>query len=99
MPGKNDDETNISRVKSLNGAIASENVLGNAVAGTGIDWTMIAAMGIRETGWHDVNQANGQGVGVFQIDLGQNPDVTRQEATNIAWAAHWAATTLEACGK
>jgi membrane-bound lytic murein transglycosylase MltF len=66
----------------------------SATAGTDIDWTMLAAIGIKETGFQNKLQNGGAGVGVFQIDLGKNPNVTVQQASDLTWAANWAVSTL-----
>ncbi len=83
-----------ARLAALDRAINYADTLMSAAGGTGIDWTMIAAIGIRETGFRNINQQDGNGVGVFQIDIGMNPSVTATQASDIAWAAQWAANTL-----
>jgi hypothetical protein len=55
---------------------------------------LLAAIGIQESGFQAVPQQGGQGVGVFQIDLGQNPNVTFAQAMNLNWAANWVANAL-----
>lgn len=94
MPGGDNDATNATRVKALNRAIAASATLQSATSGTGIDWTVLAAIGIRETQFRNIDQKGGKGVGVFQVDLGQNPSVTSGQASDITWAANWAAATL-----
>jgi hypothetical protein len=54
---------------------------------------MLAAIGIRESGFLNQNQNGGPAIGVFQIDPSQNPG-TQQTASNLAAAATWAATYL-----
>ena len=56
---------------------------------------VLAAIGIRETSFINTTQSGRKGVGVFQIDLGKNPSVTSEDASNLVWAGDWAATTLD----
>lgn len=61
----------------------------------GIDWTLLAAIGIRESGFQNVNQVGGgAGVGVFQIDLSQNPSVSRETAESLELSANWVGAAL-----
>jgi RHS repeat-associated protein len=63
----------------------------------GIDPNLLAAIGVRETGYRNTRQrGGGQGAGIFQIDLGQNPSVTTTQAFNPAFAANFAASMLAA---
>ena len=57
---------------------------------------MLAAIGVRESGFLNVSEVDGAGVGVgiFQITVGANSGVTAQQAGNLAWAANWAASYL-----
>ena len=57
-------------------------------------YALLSAIAIRESGFENINQQGGQGVGIFQIDLGQNPGVAAAQASNMVWAANWAATRL-----
>ncbi len=57
-------------------------------------YALLSAVAIRESGFENINQQGGQGVGIFQIDLGQNPGVTAAQASDLVWAANWAATIL-----
>ncbi len=84
------------RLDALDRAKAAMSTLVAATTGTGIDWTMLAAIGIRETGFRNIKQRDGLGVGVFQIDVGENPSVSERQALSIGWAAKWAANTLSA---
>ena len=60
-----------------------------------IDWELLAAVAVRESGFFDMNElGSGKGVGVFQIDLGKNPSVTAAQANNLAFAADFAANLL-----
>jgi hypothetical protein len=77
----------LARAESLKG------MLQTAVSGTNIDWTVAAAIAIRESAVQNINQAGGQGVGMFQIDLGQNPSAA-SIASNPLLAATWLASYL-----
>ncbi len=60
-----------------------------------IDPALLAAIGIRETGFRNISQiGGGLGRGIFQIDLGVNPSVTEADANEIAYATHFAAHML-----
>jgi hypothetical protein len=57
---------------------------------------MLAAVGIRETGFQNIAQyGGGDGRGVFQIDIGKDPSVTEAQAYDVSWAAGWAANLLD----
>jgi hypothetical protein len=93
--GSSNETTAQLRLDALERAMASADVLKAAAAAQGIDWTLLAAIGIAESGFRDVlERGGGKAVGVFQIDLRQNPTVTAEQAHDLAWAANWAATYL-----
>jgi RHS repeat-associated protein len=80
---------------AVNRALQDWNMLQTAGGAHGIDPAMLGAIGIRETGFRNISQSGGgQGAGIFQIDLGQNPNVTAAQAFNPAWAANYAANML-----
>ncbi len=80
---------------SLARANANWGVIQSAAATQGIDPALLAAIGVRETGFKNIGQiGGGKGAGVFQIDLGQNPNVTSAQAYNIPFAANFAANML-----
>jgi membrane-bound lytic murein transglycosylase MltF len=79
---------------ALQRAQDDEAQLQAAGSANGINWTLLAAIGIRETGFQNKNQSGGHGVGIFQIDLAQNPSVTPAQASDPAFAANWAAKYL-----
>ncbi len=60
------------RLAALDRALAASAVLSSGTAGTDISWTMLAAIGIRETGFVDMQERDGTGVGVgvFQFTNG-----------------------------
>ena len=83
------DRTAIAR------ANANWPTLKDAAAKNSFDPRILAAVGVRESGFSNVPEVGGgRGRGVFQIDLGQNPGVTVAQAMNFPWAANWAANTL-----
>ena len=83
-------------LNALARAQASAQTMQNATAGTSIDWTLLAAIGVRETGFRNLNEADGAGVGVgvFQITVSPKSGVTAAQAGNLTWAANYAANLL-----
>jgi hypothetical protein len=87
---------------SISGQIAALNrawtstIIDDAATANAIDPALLAAIAIRETGFRNIHQTNGQAVGIFQIDLGQNPGVTGAQASNPAWAAKYLSGTAAA---
>lgn len=75
-----------------------------AVSDTSISWTMLAAIGIRETGFNNVQQVcpsgltwggkDCNGYGVFQISINTATGVTTDQAGYLTFAAGWAAQSL-----
>jgi hypothetical protein len=73
------------------------SVISAAATAKGIDPALLAAIGVRETGFRNMRQiGGGHGVGVFQIDLGAHPGVTAAQASNLQFAAGYAAGLLAA---
>ena len=58
-------------------------------------WTMLAAIGIRETGFQNITEVDGVGlgVGVFQISV-PGSGLTAAQAGNLTTAANYAAGLL-----
>ncbi|MBY0578584.1 MAG: hypothetical protein K2P57_06015 [Burkholderiales bacterium] len=76
-------------------ATANWGTIQSAAATNGIAPALLAAIGVRETGFRNIAQTGGgQGAGVFQIDLGKNPNVTSSQAYDIPFAANFAANML-----
>jgi uncharacterized protein RhaS with RHS repeats len=76
-------------------ALNSWNTISEAANANGIDPALLAAVGVRETGFQNIWQSGGgMGAGVFQIDLGINSDITPDQAFNVAFAANYAAGML-----
>jgi len=82
-----------ARLAALARANASASVLQRA-AGDGVDWTWLAAIGIEETLFKNIDQLHGPGQGVFQITVSPQSGVTSSQAHNLAWAASWVANYL-----
>ncbi|MBI4480443.1 MAG: hypothetical protein HY651_10515 [Acidobacteria bacterium] len=96
MPGPESPVNIHAWIYALNRAENAAGMLQVAAERNGLqDWRMLAAIGIRESQFANVSEVGGgQGRGVFQIDLGQNPGVTEEQAEDIYWAADWAANRL-----
>jgi hypothetical protein len=77
-------------------ALDLESIFQAAVQGTDISWTMLAAIAVRETGVLNVNETDGAGVGVgiFQITVSPDSGVTAAQASNVTFAANFAANML-----
>jgi hypothetical protein len=76
-------------------ARANWGTIAAAAEANGINPALLAAIGVRETGFQNVAQSGGgMGAGVFQIDLGQNPGVSSAQAFNVSFAANFAAARL-----
>ena len=76
-------------------ANAAWGTLQAAAQANGINPALLAAIGVRESGFQNVWQSgNGWGAGVFQIDLSEHPNVTVAQAFNVSWAANYAAGML-----
>jgi Transglycosylase SLT domain len=80
---------------AINRAQSNWATISSAAAANGIDPALLAAIGVRESGFQNVSQSGGGlGAGVFQIDLGANPNVTAAQAFNVPFAANYAAGLL-----
>jgi hypothetical protein len=60
----------------------------------GVSPNLLAAILIRETGVRPIAQKDGKGAGYFQIDLGQNKNVTKEQANDPIFSAKFAAQKL-----
>ena len=78
---------------SVNEANKFAGTLRQAAASHGIDWRVLAAVSIRETGFQNIDQQGGPGRagGYFQIDFNAHPNISREQAFDINWAADWTA--------
>lgn len=93
-----------SLVAAFNNSIAAQSTLQSAVAGTSISWTMLAAIGIRESGFNGGPQvcpagvtwgaSNCDGYGVFQLTVSAATGITTAQAGNLTFAANSAAQIL-----
>jgi hypothetical protein len=80
---------------AINRALSNWATISSAAAANGIDPALLAAIGVRESGFQNIWQSGGgMGAGVFQIDLGAHPNVTAAQAFNIPFAANYAAGIL-----
>ncbi len=62
-----------------------------------IDPALLAAVGVRESGFQNVTQiGGGPGVGVFQLTVAPGSGVTFAQASNLQFAANYAAGMLSA---
>ena len=75
-------------------ALADWRNIAEAAAPHGVPPGIVAAVGVRESGYRNVRQPNGMGRGVFQIDLRGNPEVPEARAMDVDWAADWAAARI-----
>ena len=87
----NKDEAAITR------AMNAWSVLQAAAEAHDIDTALLAAIGVRETGFENVqeklpNGKNGPGMGVFQLT--NQPGVTKAQAFDLTFAANYAANML-----
>jgi hypothetical protein len=90
---------------ALSRASNSTGLVTTAADDAGIDPALLAAIGIRESGFNNILQGCAAGVtwgdpecsgaGIFQIDVGKNPDVSKTDAMNPTFAAGWAADLLD----
>jgi len=66
-----------------------------AAYANGVSPGLLAAIGVRETGFQNIAQiGGGKGMGVFQIDLGANQNVTAAQASDFAFSSNFAAGML-----
>src|SRR5260370_42125030 len=64
-------------VAAVNRAFKQIGMLMTAAQAHGIDYALLGAIALRETGFQNVPQSGGgDGRGIFQIDIGKNPNVT-----------------------
>jgi RHS repeat-associated protein len=79
---------------ALERARNARRTLEQAAAGqNGVDWIMLASIGLVETGFRAVAEGDGgPGRGVFQITVPGS--ATEEQANDLAWAASWTARNL-----
>jgi hypothetical protein len=73
-------------------AYANWSTLDAAANGNWDDGSLLAAVGVRESGFRYINENDGAGVGVgvFQITVSPTSGVTAAQAGNLTWAANYA---------
>ncbi|QAY80307.1 hypothetical protein [Sphingosinicella sp. BN140058] len=76
-------------------AMQAKATLQAAARKYGIDWRMLAAIGVRETNFLSIDNPNpaDPGMGVFQLT--RQPGVTREQAHHLAYAADKAAAIVK----
>jgi RHS repeat-associated protein len=81
---------------SVQRALDNWDTIKNAADANSVNPAMLAAVGIVESGFKDVNEKDGAGVGVgvFQITVSANSGVTAAQANNLTWAANYAGNML-----
>lgn len=79
---------------SVNRALAAKNTLQAAAQRNGIDWRLLAAVGVRETGFRNIDNPNPNdpGKGVFQLT--RRPGVTDAQARDLSFSSNYAARQL-----
>lgn len=79
---------------SINRAKAAKSVLQAAGKKYGIDWRILAAIGVRETAFRNIDspRVGDPGMGVFQLT--NQPGVTRAQAHDLTFAANYAAKMI-----
>jgi soluble lytic murein transglycosylase-like protein len=71
-----------------------QGTITNAANSNGIDPSLLASIGIRESGLQNIAQSGGMGRGVFQVDLGADPNVSTAQAFDANFSANFAANML-----
>jgi RHS repeat-associated protein len=84
------------RLAALDRVLAAQNTLEAITTGSSIKWQMIAAIGIRETGFVNKSEVDGTGVGVgiFQITVKPTSGITATQASDLSMAAYWVLNRL-----
>jgi RHS repeat-associated protein len=78
---------------AINRANAAWGTISNAATAHGIDPALLAAVGVRETGFQNIAEAGGGGgMGVFQLT--NQPGVTSRQAYDLTFSANYAASML-----
>lgn len=81
--------------EALQNANENWNAIQSAAADYQIDPALLAAVGVRETGFRNIAQIGGGfGAGVYQVDLGANSFVTSAQAFNLNYSSNFAAAML-----
>jgi hypothetical protein len=96
MKGRDNSHNQTLRLNALSRTRDRESSLRAIAAKHKIDWRLLAGIGIRES--HAgvlLVEAKGKGRGYFQIDIGQNPDLSI-DPMDFAAAADWSAARLAA---
>lgn len=73
-------------------AWAAWGTLDKAAKGTSIPTSLLAAIGVRETDFRNIQEINGSGKGVFQLT--NQPNVTSEQAYDLEFSSVYAANML-----
>ena len=79
---------------SVNRALAARAVLQAAATRYGIDWKFLAAIGIRETGFRNIDNPNPKDPGWGYFQLTRQPGVSYAQARDLTFSANYAARML-----
>jgi hypothetical protein len=64
-------------INAINRAYDAADILNQVGNTAGIYPKLLAAIGVRETGFQNISQSGGNGRGIFQLDIGQNPQAAK----------------------
>jgi soluble lytic murein transglycosylase-like protein len=82
---------------AVRNALKHADVIKQAATDNGVDPNVLAAIGVRETGFRPIYEngtRGGRGVGVWQIDRRYHGDVSIEQALNIRFSANYSAGLL-----
>jgi hypothetical protein len=83
-------------VNDINRANAAWDTIQTAADANSIDPALLAAIGVLESNFRNVNENGGAnvGVGVFQLTVSPGSGVTAVQAGDLTWASNYAANML-----
>jgi RHS repeat-associated protein len=83
-------------MKAIDRANAAWDTIQAAADANDIDPALLAAVGVLESGFRNVNERGGAnvGVGVFQLTVAPGSGVTAAQAGDLTWAGNYAANML-----
>ncbi len=83
-----------SDTASVNRSLSAKATLQAAAKRYGIDWRLLAAIGVRETNFRPIDNPNPNDPGWGMFQLTRQPGVTREQAHNLQFAADRAARII-----